>query len=41
MLTKEEIVQYMEQQAVRPLSEEELAGDFSLDTEEGLVQLNG
>ncbi|MBQ2432604.1 MAG: ribonuclease R [Peptococcaceae bacterium] len=41
MLTKEEIVQYMEQQAVRPLSEEELAGAFAVDTVEGLVQLKG
>ena len=41
MLTKEEIVQYMEQQAVRPLSEEELADAFAVDTVEGLVQLKG
>ena len=41
MLTKEEIVVYMEHQAVRPLSEEELAEVFAVDTVEGLVQLKG
>ena len=39
MLTKEEIVLYMEQQAVRPLNEEELANAFAVDTVEGLIQL--
>ena len=41
MLTKEEIVVYMEHQAVRPLSEEELAEVFAVDTVEALVQLKG
>ncbi|MBQ2836976.1 MAG: ribonuclease R [Peptococcaceae bacterium] len=41
MLTKEEIIVYMEHQAVRPLSEEELAEVFAVDTVEALVQLKG
>ncbi len=41
MLTKEEIMLYMEQQAVRPLSEEELAEALAVDTVEALVQLKG
>jgi len=41
MLTKEEVVVYMEHQAVRPLSEEELAEVFAVDTVEALVQLKG
>ncbi|MBQ3120386.1 MAG: VacB/RNase II family 3'-5' exoribonuclease, partial [Peptococcaceae bacterium] len=41
MLTKEEIVVYMEHQAVRPLSEEELAEVFAVDTVDALVQLKG
>lgn len=39
MLTKEEIVSYMEQQAERPLSEAELAEQLGVDTVEALVQL--
>ena len=41
MLTKEEIIVYMEHQAVRPLSEEELAEVFAVDTVDALVQLKG
>ena len=39
MLTKEEIVTYMEHKAVRPLSEAELAEQLGVDTVEALVQL--
>ncbi len=39
MLTKDEIIVYMEQQAVRPLSEAELAEQFGADTVEKLVHL--
>lgn len=39
MLTKEKIVQYMEQQALRPLTEFELAEQLGADTVEELMQL--
>ena len=39
MVTKEEIITYMEQQAVRPLSEAELAEQLGVDTVEDLVRL--
>ena len=39
MVTKEEIITYMEQQAVRPLSEAELAEQLGVDTVEDLVHL--
>lgn len=39
MLTKEQVVSYMEQQAERPLSEEELADRLGVDTVEKLVHL--
>ncbi len=41
MLTKEEIVSYMEQQAMRPLSEAELAEHLGADSVEQLVHLKG
>ncbi len=41
MLTKEEIVSYMEQQAVRPLSEAELAEQLGADSVEKLIHLKG
>lgn len=39
MLTKEEIVIYLEQQAMRPLSETDLAEQFGADTVEKIVHL--
>lgn len=41
MLNKEAIVSYIENEAVRPLSEAELAEQLGIDTVEGLVQLKG
>ncbi len=41
MLSKEAIVSYIENEAVRPLSEAELAEQLGIDTVEGLVQLKG
>ena len=41
MLNKEAIVSYIENEAVRPLSEVELAEQLGIDTVEGLVQLKG
>ncbi len=41
MLTKEEIVLYMEQRAVRPLSEAELAEQLGADSVEKVVHLKG
>ena len=41
MLNKEAIVSYIENEAVRPLSEAELAEQLCIDTVEGLVQLKG
>ena len=41
MLNKEKILSYIENDAVRPLSETELAEQLGIDTVEGLVQLKG
>lgn len=41
MLNKEKILSYIENEAVRPLSEAELAEQLNVDTVEGLVQLKG
>ena len=41
MLTKEEIISYIDEKAVRPLSEMELAEQLGADTVEKLVQLKG
>jgi len=41
MLTKEAIVQYMERQAMRPLTEAELAEQLGINTVEEIVQLKG
>ncbi len=41
MLNKEKILSYIENDAVRPLSEAELAEQLGIDTVEGLVQLKG
>ena len=41
MLTKERIVAYLENEAVRPLSEAELAEQLGADSVESLVQLKG
>ena len=41
MFTKESIVSYIEQEAVRPLSEAELAEQLGAGTVEALVQLKG
>lgn len=41
MLNKEAIVSYIENEAVRPLSEVELAEQLGIDTVAGLVQLKG
>ncbi len=41
MLNKEKILSYIENEAVRPLSEAELAEQLDIDTVEGLVQLKG
>lgn len=41
MLCKEQVVSYIETEAVRPLSEAELAEQLGVDTVEGLVRLKG
>ncbi len=41
MLNKEKILSYIENDAIRPLSETELAEQLGIDTVEGLVQLKG